>query len=625
MLKHPFRKAIGLTVLYSIIIIGIFVLQFRNESVIFRNIGQLRLSLAQTQNSEGDLSLKNTIQVNFKGISITADEAHPARLLNKQTSKSEDLTLLSWEQPTPLSVKFNFTNNTSIVFSVTDLSSKATLSITANLPQDASALSLYYKPVSGYSVTEQSRTRQLFSSKNVSYAMSAANIDDTSITFTKTGNVSMFTLYDPSKVFTFASIPSDSIFATESTYNETIKTYKDRIISLTKTALTDAATVPENAIAAYVAELASQGQYTQAIESIPDSFKKGTRRTYFTAPFFNSLISMNASLVMNNENIANMISNAILQNSIDVFSVNGIADYMLRESSSPSVISLAALPGTISDFNPSVSQATGILKVYLALAKKSSPLAESLAPIIDTCLTAIATACKLNGDTLLLTENDVPLSFVQTIETSSALIEYGKFISNPEYCSGGYMLTNTVFAQNPEVDLRFMAEVYPSLVVENKIYPHTELINTENEYPVWAWTCANSISYTENENNTEATIIINFKQGDTHYVILNGIKPFKNIEIYGLSFHTDPRFEKYNSSGYVYNEKTKTLFLKSRHKSTNEKIILTFKNTKPAEEKTIPSAEEKSEVAESNKPVENDTTEVIQENNDSTTDEFSEE
>ena len=198
MLKHPFRKAIGLTVLYSIIIIGIFVLQFRNESVIYRNIGQLRLSLAQTQNSEGDLSLKNTIQVNFKGISITADEAHPARLLNKQTSKSEDLTLLSWEQPTPLSVKFNFTNNTSIVFSVTDLSSKATLSITANLPQDASALSLYYKPVSGYSVTEQSRTRQLFSSKNVSYAMSAANIDDTSITFTKTGNVSMYTLYDPS-------------------------------------------------------------------------------------------------------------------------------------------------------------------------------------------------------------------------------------------------------------------------------------------------------------------------------------------------------------------------------------------------------------------------------------------
>ena len=173
MSKHPFRKAIGLSILYSIIIIGIFVLQFRNESVILRNIGILRMSVAQTQNSEGETSLKNTVQVSFKGISFTADDVHPAAISTYTSAKRKPLTLLSWEQPSPLSYKFNFTNNTSIIFTVSDTTSKASLSVTAMLPPDAKNLYLYYKPVSGYSVTEQSKTRQLFNSKNISYTMSS--------------------------------------------------------------------------------------------------------------------------------------------------------------------------------------------------------------------------------------------------------------------------------------------------------------------------------------------------------------------------------------------------------------------------------------------------------------------
>ena len=48
-----------------------------------------------------------------------------------------------------------------------------------------------------------------------------------------------------------------------------------------------------------------------------------------------------------------------------------------------------------------------------------------------------------------------------------------------------------------------------------------------------------------------------------------------------MAFRTDPRFETYNSSGYVYKKSSETLLLKSRHKSQLEKVRLVY-HAKPA-------------------------------------------
>jgi len=57
-------------------------------------------------------------------------------------------------------------------------------------------------------------------------------------------------------------------------------------------------------------------------------------------------------------------------------------------------------------------------------------------------------------------------------------------------------------------------------------------------------------------------------------MVIRGIKPFYRIQLYGMDFRTDPRFESYNSSGYRYNEDTETLFLKMRHKVEMEDIVI---------------------------------------------------
>ncbi|MDE7391166.1 MAG: hypothetical protein K2M90_01690, partial [Treponemataceae bacterium] len=172
MLRHPVKKILGLTVLYSSIIIGIFVLQFKNESVISRSIGLLRMTLAQTQRVDGTTALKNTVRVSFKGISFTADDVTPAMLL-RNAQEPIPLTLVSWEQRDDNAVTFLFSEDVAITFAVSDKTEQAALTVSAQLPRDAERLSLSYKTAEGYSATEPSASRQLISAKNAQYVLSA--------------------------------------------------------------------------------------------------------------------------------------------------------------------------------------------------------------------------------------------------------------------------------------------------------------------------------------------------------------------------------------------------------------------------------------------------------------------
>ena len=56
-----------------------------------------------------------------------------------------------------------------------------------------------------------------------------------------------------------------------------------------------------------------------------------------------------------------------------------------------------------------------------------------------------------------------------------------------------------------------------------------------------------------------------------------------------MAFRTDPRFETYNSSGYVHQKDNDVLLLKSRHRSANEVIRLVY-NTAAVEKPAMDAA-----------------------------------
>ena len=61
-------------------------------------------------------------------------------------------------------------------------------------------------------------------------------------------------------------------------------------------------------------------------------------------------------------------------------------------------------------------------------------------------------------------------------------------------------------------------------------------------------------------------------------MFVRGITPFLRIQIYNMDFRTDPRFEIYNSSGYIYRSAAQSLLLKSRHRDQREVIRLYYRD-----------------------------------------------
>jgi hypothetical protein len=87
---------------------------------------------------------------------------------------------------------------------------------------------------------------------------------------------------------------------------------------------------------------------------------------------------------------------------------------------------------------------------------------------------------------------------------------------------------------------------------------------------LWAWTAASSVSAEQQGGVIDITV--NFPAGETHYMIIRGVRPFNTIQLYNVNFPTDSQFERYDSSGWVYSASEQSLLVKMRHRSASEHI-----------------------------------------------------
>lgn len=576
MRKHPVRKLLGLTVLYAAIIIGIFVLQFKTESVVSRTIGQLHIMLAQTQTDANTVHLRNSIQVSFKGLNFTANDEFPATVYRAAApEEAQQLVLASWSEPDALSVQFDFIDGSAIVFALSDETEDAQLSITAIPSEEFDTLSLAYKTAGNYSIKELAANHAIISSKESDLALQAYAVSEDRIVFSAADSVALYARYDPAQRFDYnlvAGLPHTDLHSYEQLVQLMRGTLVERFNAARTTA--EAANFSEQDVIAYVAEMAKNGRYGEALDAVPAAFKRGNRRTYLSAPYFDSLSSMNHSLIMQTEKFRSLADSSITSKDLNIFTVDGIADFMLREKYTSRVRSMAAIPLQQATFAPTLAQATALIAMYNALSPKDPVLAQSFADVLPECLDVIANGCTLENQQLTLSENESPCSTIQTIETGVALLTLGSIKNEQELVQTGCLLVASALPSVSGLDLHSLSELYPLMVTDNAYYPHTVVLGYYGTTPVWAWTCASAITYVQGSSGV-IDMNIEFPLGLTHHLILTGVPSFhSNIEIQRQRFRTDPRFETYNSSGYVYQGNTETLLLKSRHKTSVELIRL---------------------------------------------------
>ena len=241
-------------------------------------------------------------------------------------------------------------------------------------------------------------------------------------------------------------------------------------------------------------------------------------------------------------------------------------------------------------------QAAGVLEVWLDCTHyypERKTLFEDLLPV---CEKKITDALLLIDEGLYLSNDGTYIDSVAALASARILMRYGTEQSSV-WQSVARMLVTSLLRYSGESaglpvgltvtgskstqlvitaddsDVLDVGTLYPLLKPDNSWYPHAQSLALQAEAGIWAWTCAQNIEVLENTSKT-LVLRIRFPEGQSHYLTLHGIRPFYRIEMYGIPFRSDARFEMYNSSGYAYNAGSKTLYLKMRHKSEYETIRL---------------------------------------------------
>ena len=565
------KKALGLLIVDIVIIIGIFVLQFRTDSNIIKKIGNLQITLAGAEGTDGASVYKNKLRLSYNGINFFCDDHNPAMV--KKGGEEIPVQLINWKQLDDLSCEIEFTEGVKVTFELASLAPDSSLAIMTELPQSLSAFLIPFNYASNMRLQKSESNSLILDTKKNSWELSAHSLLAGYSEFNRYDTVATYAVYDENKKFSFESI-SDLTVSSAAEYLKNIAQFKKNLISSyeSNTVLEN---ITEQVAVSYTAALAETGNYNRAIERIPDIIKKSRQRTYLSAPYLNTLEDMNEDLEKTLKEYEKKINESAYSGSLDIFTIHKIADFLYIHPEPNNVQRLLQNAAKANAEELSIAQITGIMQAYVDLTKLKPSYAAILEPLLESCIDVITESCSFENNILTISENGTFLSVIQAVESGITLMRYGTAIKNETLVHAGYALVNSYISESTSFDLRTLANLYPIVAFDNQNYPHLEKIYDDGKKLIWAWTCADKIK--SSIESDETVFNIDFPEGSTHYVIFRGLDQFHSIYIYDMAFRTDPRFETYNSSGYVYKKNTSALLLKSRHKQQTETVRLVYK------------------------------------------------
>ena len=578
MFARTIKKALGFFIVDILIIIGIFVLQFsNNDSIITEKNGGLQITLSETKDSSNVSVLKNQMQLAFGGITLTCDDLKPVYAVTKDPAARRDLKLTGWNKTSDNSYDFIFTEDVVLHIELSGTPEKPGFSVMTEIPPAYKEVAIPYSIASNLESSSETKRRKLLSSKKQIWEFLVPEFEGQYIRFNSGMPVASYSPYEKKVEFKFAGLV-DSVLA--GSYPQAVRTFRDSVISAFKG--NSEAAMHEPSVVAYIAEQGSRGKYISALDDIPQSFKRSDSRTYLSAPFFNTLSEMNEKLENNIKSKAAMLRRAASDYSLAPFTQRNIAGHMYIYPDSSVIKKLTEIAGEANVQNCSLAEAAGILRTYVEMMPLSKNYASHMVDSLKACTEKIEKACKMEGNALTISENGTFLSVVQAVEIGDALIRYGQFVNDDSLVAGGKAIIASYLAEAGSFDIKTLSELYPVVVTDNHFYPHFQKLLTEGNNVIWAWTVAENISFERGEGGS-GIFTIEYPLEYTHYVIIRGVSSFRTIYIYDIPFRTDPRFETYNSSGYVYKSGTRALLLKQRHKAEKEVVRLLY-GPDPAEE-----------------------------------------
>ena len=150
----------------------------------------------------------------------------------------------------------------------------------------------------------------------------------------------------------------------------------------------------------------------------------------------------------------------------------------------------------------------------------------------------------------------------------------------------GYLPEDIYFEDQAVMTIGSLApeEIYP-LLSDSPRQPRFVSLYREAGRGRWLYTNAEAVEF-ERGTDTE-TYQITASAGETHYLIIQGVKPGFTMKLLGINWNPDPIFQYYYA-GWFYDQKNQSLYIKIRHNRPKEEIRLYYPPKPAPTEKGAP-------------------------------------
>jgi hypothetical protein len=627
-MKKPVAPRIAsLLVLYLGVFIFLVVLQFSRDRSFTRQAGAMTVSghygeTALNDDTDAGANLseflpEGDLSVFFGGMEfrVTAPGGGFAFLRSDGKKETPAMTALALEGDSAF-IRFTETDDPQsrleLVFNSRIASGRPELRITASFGEDYTGFEIPFRPL---------RNTRIQNTEDGDFTVTAGGLDFTfaGSRLDVTKRILIADAESPVVVYRGISgeeSPSlaDYVLAEALTidqYTYQVSQWRNQIFAAwnrTPTASLD----NEELVTAYIAEAVHRGVYREVVSRIPRSFLDSSRRTYVSSAFFGRLPQSLRSLSAAEQERASRLTEAAAAGPGEFFAEpHTIAENAVRGNSAfvdRGIALLSALE------EPALELVSPILEAFVDLAAYRDG-DSSLNHLIEPSLGRVAEALRkdeTDGRVLVFAEDGGEFAAYAefNLRLGAALDQYGRLANRDDWAAVGRSLVLSVLAQTDTVgmvplvstlnvdgiftfkrDSRLSAaRLYRYFRFSN--YPHAERI--AGGINGWAWTSVSSINVTQNGTITD--IAVSFPSGETHYMMLRGIKPFTKIQLYGIDYRTDSQFERYDSSGWVYSNAEQTLLLKVKHQNPVEHIVI-YTAAQPAPRTASPPPEPANETA----------------------------
>jgi hypothetical protein len=600
LMKRPILpRIIGLLCLYTVAFIVVGMIQFIRQDGFIRQVGNMQVSGRYREGKEDAASeefpITGKLSVFFGGLEFPlAGDGNRGGFLNVDPEAPQDTALPEFMTISGNTVIFKFSGGGELSFTSMDGGDHTELRIGGDFPPDVEGFLLSYKPLKTSHVQNTEGGLPVIIANRQSYSFGrSVQEKEPGLLFLEANSLPISYRKVPEKpVFNPEDYALSEALSRQS-YDAAVRSWRDSQYTLWTRSVQGRN--DEDLVVAFLGEAVDRGTYQNAKSLVSSTFLNGNLRGYGSSLYLGGIARTYSALNAADQERLNRLSRLIDERSPEILGEDHAFEYLALRGTADLMDRAAALVRDIDPAGLDPGLAPGIFEGFSDM-KQYRPQGEN--PFGDlpeqTCLLISEELTRVSGvwnsgQGLVLVFREGVADMESNLRLGKALAVWAEATGDAAWAAIGRTLVLSVLSlvneegsvparlslEEPAVagegiDRLDSARLY-RILQPGEYYPRIAVLGTEG---IWIWSSSSSVSSVR--ENGILDISVSFPAGESHYLMLWGVRPFTRLQLHNMDWRSDPRYESYDSSGWVYYPRDELLALKLKHRTQVEHIRLFF-------------------------------------------------